>query len=204
MNSPLNISLRAALPAMLSLLALGAVAQPAPTAAPAPAITAIPSLHVPSYMGTWYQVAWFPNRFQKQCVSDTTATYQQRDDGNVLVLNRCKTADGSFDDVEGLARPAGARLLGDKLQPAQLEVSFLPAYLRWLPIWGTYWVLELAEDGRYAVIGEPTREYLWVLSRTPRLTAADESWIRSRLTQRGYDLSRWQAHPHGSPPAAAR
>ncbi len=175
-------------------MAAPAVSDPLP-------VKALASLNVPSYMGTWYQVAWFPNRFQKQCVSDTTAQYRQRTDGRVIVLNRCKTADGSFDDAEGLARPAGSRLQGESLQPAQLEVSFLPAALRWLPIWGSYWVLELADDGRFAVIGEPTREYLWVVSRTPRLTASDETAIRSRLASFGYDLSRWQSHPHGTPAA---
>lgn len=173
------------------------VPPPAATASPA-ALTAIASLNVPAYMGTWYQVAWFPNRFQKQCVSDTSATYSRRDDGAVTVENRCKKADGSFDDATGLARPAGSRLEGDLLKPAQLEVSFLPAWLRWLPIWGNYWVLELAEDGRYAVVGEPTREYLWVLARRPQLTATDEAGIRERLVQRGYDLSRWQRHTHGA------
>lgn len=189
---------RTALCGLLAVfLSLGAAAQPAA----APKVTALPSLDVPSYMGTWYQVAWFPNRFQKQCVSDTSATYRQREDGNVLVLNRCRTADGSFDEAQGLARPAGSRLQGKTLQPAQLEVSFLPALLRWLPIWGSYWVLELAEDGRYAVIGEPSREYLWVLARTPQLQETDSKAIQARLAERGYDLSRWQTHAHGLAPA---
>lgn len=185
---------------LLAALCLTAGIAQGQTAAPSTPV-ALPSLNVPAYMGTWYQVAWFPTRFQKQCVSDTSATYRQRDDGKLIVQNRCKTADGSFDDATGLARPAGARLEGDTLKPAQLEVSFLPSWLRWLPIWGNYWVLELADDGRYAVVGEPTREYLWVLARKPELSAADEAGIRERLTQRGYDLARWQRHPHGTPAA---
>ena len=159
----------------------------------------LPHLDVPGYMGTWYQVAWFPNRFQKQCVSNTTATYLRVPEG-VEVLNRCRLADGRIDNVVGLARPAGSVLLGDRLEPAKLEVSFLPAWLRWLPIWGAYWVIQRADDGRYAVISEASRKYLWVLSRTPQLSAADETAIRSRLVQQGFDLSPWQAHPH--PPAA--
>ncbi len=178
--------------AALQLLAATPVAAQAPANAP----QAIASLNVPRYMGVWYQVAWFPNRFQKQCISDTSATYRQRPDGNVDVLNRCRTAEGKIDDAQGLARPAGSRLQGDTLQPAQLEVSFLPAALRWLPIWGSYWVLKLADDGRYVVVGEPTREYLWVLTRQPTLSAPDEAEIRSFLARQGYDLTRWQAHPH--------
>jgi apolipoprotein D and lipocalin family protein len=168
-----------------------ATAQTAPTEP----LTALPSLDVPTYMGTWYQVAWFPNRFQKQCVRDTTATYRRLPEG-VEVLNRCRLADGRIDDVLGLARPAGSVLTGDKLEPARLEVSFLPRWLRWLPIWGDYWVIQRAVDGRYAVISEASRKYLWVLSRTPQLSAADETAIRSRLVQQGFDLSPWQAHPH--------
>lgn len=163
--------------------------------APAEPLAALPSLDVPGYMGTWYQVAWFPNRFQKQCVRDTAATYRRVPEG-VEVLNRCRLADGRIDDVLGLARPAGSVLAGDKLAPARLEVSFLPRALRWLPVWGDYWVIQRADDGRYAVVSEASRKYLWVLSRTPQLSAADETAIRSRLVQQGFDLSPWQAHLH--------
>jgi apolipoprotein D and lipocalin family protein len=187
--------MRHSLLALLGLACLSAQAQPAPP-------IALASLDVPAYMGTWYQVAWFPNRFQKQCVSDTSAVYRQLDGGRVEVSNRCRRADGSFDEVTGLARPSAAVIRGHRLEPAQLEVSFLPAFLRWLPIWGSYWVLQLADDGRYAVVSEPKREYLWVLSRAPALLPADETAIRSRLVQQGFDLARWQAHPHASPVAA--
>ena len=179
---------------------LTAGAAEAPTIAP-PALQSLPALKVPPYMGRWYQVALFPNRFQRQCVADTTATYRQLPDGGLEVVNRCRLADGRFDEVVGLARPTG-RLDGEHLKPAQLEVSFLPAWLRWLPVgWGRYWVVQLADDGRYAVVSEPSREYLWVLARTPRLSAADESAIRSRLVEQGFDLQRLQPHPQsGSAP----
>ena len=170
------------------------------TAAPAPApLQSLPSLNVPPYMGTWYQVALFPNRFQAQCVSDTTATYRQLPDGSVEVTNRCRTADGRLDEAIGRARPTGS-LSGSTLAPAQLEVSFLPAWIRWLPVgWGRYWVIQLAEDSRYAVVSEPSRQYLWVLSRTPQLARTDEATIRSRLVEQGFaaELARWQAHPQG-------
>ncbi|MFY7914168.1 MAG: lipocalin family protein, partial [Rubrivivax sp.] len=157
------------------------------------------------YMGTWYQVALFPNVFQRQCVSDTTATYRQLPDGTVEVLNRCRTAEGRTDDATGSARPTGT-LSGSTLAPAQLKVSFLPAWLRWLPVgWGAYWVIQLADDGRYAVISEPSRQYLWILSRQPRLASADEAAIRARLAQQGFsDLSKLQMHRHADVPAAAK
>jgi len=173
---------------------------PADTAAATAPLQSLPALQVPPYMGTWYQVALFPNVFQRQCVSDTTATYRQLPDGNVEVLNRCRTADGRMDDATGSARPTGT-LSGSTLAPAQLKVSFLPAWLRWMPVgWGAYWVIQLADDGRYAVISEPSRQYLWILSRQPRLTSADEAAIRARLAQQGFsDLSKLQMHRHGKP-----
>jgi apolipoprotein D and lipocalin family protein len=187
--------------AATAAIAFGAATMPA-SAQPAP-LTALPSLDIPAYMGTWYQVAWFPNRFQQQCVSDTAASYRRVPEG-VEVINRCRNAAGEVESIVGLARPDGATISGDMLQPAQLEVSFLPRWLRWLPIWGSYWVIQLADDGRYAVVGEPGREYMWVLSRTPGLAPADESAIRSRLVQQGYDLGRWQNHKHSTPASAPR
>lgn len=174
-------------------------ASPAPAQPAPPPLQALPSLEVAPYMGTWYQVAWIPNRFQKQCVSDTAATYRDRGDGSVEVLNRCKLANGKLDDVLGVARPpvGVSRIEAGKLMPARLEVSFLPAWLRWTGIgWGAYWVVDFAPDGRYAIISEATREYLWVLARQPALTPADDVAIKAKLQALGFDLARVQAHPH--------
>ena len=188
-------------------LALGAgaplastqAADSTPALATPAALTALPSLELAPYLGRWYQVALYPNRFQKQCVSDTTATYSARADGAVDVLNRCRNAAGAWDEALGLARPDGSLSAG-LLKPAQLKVSFLPAWLRWLPVgWGSYWVIDLAPDQRYAVVSEPSREYLWILSRTPQLQAADEQHIRGLLTRLGFDLSRLQAHRQTTP-----
>jgi len=189
-----------ALAAGCLLVGPAVMAQAPATPATAASLESLPALQVPPYMGTWYQVALFPNVFQRQCVSDTTATYRQLPDGTVKVLNRCRTADGRMDDATGNARPTGT-LSGTSLAPAQLKVSFLPAWLRWMPVgWGAYWVIQLADDGRYAVISEPSRQYLWILSRQPRLTSADEAAIRARLAQQGFsDLSKLQMHRHGKP-----
>lgn len=173
------------------------------TATPVP-LSALPELQLQPYLGTWYQVALFPNRFQRQCVSDTTATYRLKDNGRLEVRNRCRQADGSLDEAVGEARTVRPVEQG-VVRPAQLRVSFLPSWLRWLPVGeGDYWVIQRPDDGRYAVISEPTRRYLWVLSRTPRLSPDDESAIRSRLQAQGFDLTAWTAHPHGPSAAAPR
>lgn len=190
---------RGALAALATLSLASAMAQTPPTVPPP--LAALPALEIPPYMGTWYQVALFPNVFQRQCASDTTATYRRLASGDVEVSNRCQTADGRIDEAVGRARPIGV-VSGSALAPAQLEVSFLPAWLRWLPVgWGRYWVIQLAEDGRYAVVSEPSRQYLWILSRQPRLSAADDAAIRARLAQQGFDdLSRLTGHRHRTDP----
>jgi len=185
---------------ILASLLVAAPAQAQQPEQPAQRLQALPSLAVAPYMGAWYQVAWIPNFFQKQCVSDTVATYRDLGNGSVEVYNRCKLADGKTDSVLGIARPpAGvARIEAGMLMPARLEVSFLPAWLRWTGLgWGAYWVVDLAPDGRYAIVSEASREYLWVLARQPVLTPTDESAIRATLQGLGFDLTRVQPHSHG-------
>lgn len=187
----------------LALLVASAAATAPAASSDTPPLQSLPEVVVSRYLGTWYQVALFPNRFQSQCVSDTTATYAARPDGALEVLNQCRLADGRVDAARGVARPARP-IENDRLRPAQMTVSFLPAWLQWLPVGrGDYWVIDRAEDGRYAVVSEPTRRYLWVLSRTPVLSPEDETAIRSRLRTQHFDLSRWAAHPHGKPAATA-
>lgn len=159
-----------------------------PSSAP---LTTVPSIDLARYQGTWYQLALYPNRFQKSCVANTRATYTALPDGNVQVINQCRGADGKDIQAEGLARPAsGAQRSGNQLSPPQLQVRFAPAWLSWLPmVWGNYWVIQLAADERYAVVGEPKREFLWVLARDKQLSASDWSAIESRLKEQGYDPS---------------
>jgi len=166
-------------------LALGAIAQAQDGAAP---LATVGQVDVARYVGQWYEIANYPNRFQGLCTGNTTAEYSLRDDGALRVVNRCSTASG-VSAVEGIARRVGSA--SDKL-----EVSFLPAVLRWLPIgWGDYWVIGLAPDYRYAVVGEPSREYLWILSRTPTLSADDRRAIDALLRERGYDPAKLVSTP---------
>ena len=166
---------------------------------PVAELVPLPQVDLQAYLGSWYQVALFPNRFQSQCVSDTTATYALKANGRIEVLNRCRLANGRFDQALGEARTVGIVENG-QLRPAQLRVSFLPAWLRWLPVGqGDYWLIQRADDGRYAVVSEPTRRYLWVLSRKPALAPTDETAIRSRLQLQGFELAAWAAHQQGQP-----
>jgi len=133
----------------------------APSGAP---LTTVPKVDLDRYVGRWHELARTPNWFQRNCASDVTAEYARRPDGTVSVVNSCRRADGSVDRSEGAARVV------DAATNARLEVAFAPESLRWIPaVWGNYWVIALAPDYRYAIVGEPSRSYVWVLSRTPTL-----------------------------------
>lgn len=152
-----------------------------PGAQAAEPLQAIPSLDVPRYMGRWYEIAKFPNRFQKQCAGDTTAEYQLLGEQQVRVINRCRRADGTMDEAVGLARQVGDS------NSAKLKVRFAPRWLSFLPfVWGDYWVIDLDRDYQLVAVSEPKREYLWVLSRTPQVDAQRYGALIERL--RGMEL----------------
>lgn len=149
------------------------------------AVQAIASLDVPRYLGTWYEIAKFPNWFQKKCVSNTKAVYTAKPDGNLRVLNSCKTAGGETSEAEGLARQIGAK------DSPKLEVRFAPEWLSFLPlVWGDYWVIDLDSQYQVAAVSDPRREYLWVLSRTPQLDPKVYADLLQRLKQQQFDIQK--------------
>lgn len=191
---------------LVGALALSAAAVWLPTVAQAatvPALQAVPSVDLSRYQGRWYQIALYPNTFQKQCVGNTTADYQITSMGQVMVTNACQTADGSNSSVVGLARIKQPRFLGLAVGPgvsAKLEVRFAPSWLSWVPgVWAPYWVIQLADDYRYAVVGEPKRQFLWILSRTPTLDPQDRATINGLLQQQGYDPAKLREEPQSQP-----
>jgi apolipoprotein D and lipocalin family protein len=147
-------------------------------------LATVPTVDIGRYAGTWYEIARYPNRFQRQCVGDVVARYRSLPDGTIEVINSCRTVSGR-DEVQGAARPLAA---GDF---ARLEVRFAPAWLSFLPfVWGQYWVINLAADYSYAVIGEPSREYLWVLARSPHIDDATLQELLQHAAGQGYDPAR--------------
>jgi len=143
-------------------------------------VKTVPELDVQRYMGTWYEIAKYPNWFQKKCVSNTKAVYSIRADGTLKVLYSCKTADSEVSEAEGTARQIGAK------DSPKLEVRFAPAWLSFIPmVWGDYWVIDLDPQYQVAVVSDPRREYLWILSRTPQMDKKvyEDTLLRIRAQQ---------------------
>lgn len=144
------------------------------------------SVDLKRYQGTWYEIARLPNGFQKKCAGDVSATYTLLDDGQIKVVNRCLTESGKVTEVEGRAK-----LAGDELPNSKLKVRFAPRILSFLPfVWGNYWIIELDSAYTHAVIGEPDREYLWILSRTPKMDENVMEGILVRMKEKGFDVSK--------------
>ena len=150
----------------------------------------IPSVDVPRYMGTWYEIAKYPNGFQKKCASGTQATYSLQTDGRVQVLNRCKTKQGDWSEALGAAKQIGG------VTSARLKVRFAPEWLSFIPlVWGDYWIIDLDPDYQWVMVSEPQREYLWILSRTPQRPAATYQTLLAKLTKLGFDRQRIEPSP---------
>jgi len=140
----------------------------------------VPWVDLERYAGVWYEIARLPNRYEKDCVANVTATYTLRPDGQVEVLNQCQTASGRVKRSQGVARVV------DPATNAKLKVTFF-----W-PFAGDYWILELGTQYEYAVVGEPERNYLWSLSRNPQMQEEVYQELLQRAAAHGYDTQRVQ------------
>jgi len=157
------------------ILLLGSCASGGPPSAP---LETVPKVDLGRYIGTWYEIASFPQRFQKGC-TDTKAVYTLRPDGKIEVLNSC-FRNGETDTAKGKA------WVVDRATNAKLKVSFF-----W-PFRGDYWIIELGKEYEYAVVSAPSMQYLWILSREPRMDEARYGGIVERLRSRGFDVAKLQ------------
>ncbi|MBN1336844.1 MAG: lipocalin family protein [Deltaproteobacteria bacterium] len=139
----------------------------------------VPYVDVQRYIGTWYEIAAIPQSFQRGCTA-STATYTLQDDGTLKVLNQCRKG-----GLDGKVKVANGRAwIVDPSTNAKLKVSFF-----W-PFSGDYWIIDLAPDYTWAVVGHPSRDYLWILARQPRMDPTLYQTLLGRLGGVGYDTGR--------------
>lgn len=144
-----------------------------------PPLEVVPYVDVDRYLGTWYEIATIPQRFQRGCVA-AKAEYSLLPNGDIQVVNSCRegTLDGKVRSVRGRARVV------DKRSNAKLKVTFF-----W-PFWGSYWIIGLDPDYQWAIVGHPSRKYLWILSRSPHMEEALYAQLLDFVAERGYDVNK--------------
>ena len=162
------------------LFVAGLVAMPGNNSTGKSPLQTVSSVDLNRYMGDWYEIARTPNRYESDCASDASAHYQLMPDGRVSIKNECRTNGGKTHTAQGKGTVA------DQDSKAKLKVS-----LFW-PFSGDYWIIDLDKDYRYAVVGEPERKNLWVLSRTPNLDQRTYAEILKHIQAQGYEISRVQ------------
>jgi apolipoprotein D and lipocalin family protein len=159
------------------------MASSAPASAAALPNQPVSTLDLDRYAGQWHEIAHLPMFFQRKCLGAVTASYTPMPDGTINVHNSCNTRRGT-QTVDGVAKIVDG-------QPAAFKVRFAPAWLGWLPrAWADYWVIDVAPDYQWAVIGSPSRKYLWVLARRPDMQRALFESILDRARRRGYAVEK--------------
>lgn len=129
-----------------------------------PPLNTVDYVDLDRYLGKWYEIARFDQRFQKGCTA-TEAIYSKRKDGDIKVLNRCRlnSPDGKLKEAVGRA------WVKDKETNAKLKVQFFLRSVK-IPFFaGKYWILDLDEDYQNVIVGDPSRKYLWILSRNKKM-----------------------------------
>ena len=143
-----------------------------------PPLEVVNSVDINRYLGKWHEIARYPNWFQEDCY-DITAYYELNDDGSIKVINRCKDRqlNGKIREAVGIAH------IVEHSNNTKLKVSF-----HW-PFYGNYWIVGLGDDYEYAVVSEPKRQYLWILSRKPTMDTVKYDDVVKFLKERNFDVS---------------
>lgn len=143
-----------------------------------PELQVVPYVNIERYLGKWYEIALYPNWFEKGCYR-STAFYEKLEDGQIQVTNKCNMhgPEGELNEAIGTAK------IADDNTNAKLKVQFF-----W-PFKGDYWIINLDRDYQYAVVSEPGRQYLWILSRSPKMDSQTLDKLKASIRKKGFDLS---------------
>jgi apolipoprotein D and lipocalin family protein len=151
----------------------------------------VPSVDYACFAGQWYEIARLPNTFQQACAGNVTARYISRPNGILTVINLCREANGRWREARGVARRASHQGPNSRLQ-----VRFAPSLLSFLPfVWGDDQIIAVADDYRYALVGTPDRQSLWLLSRTPQMDEASYQHLVAKAHEQGFAVTRLPQTP---------
>ncbi len=143
------------------------------------ALPVVPSVDLEKYSGQWYEIMRLPHGFESglKCV---TATYSLKPNGDINVLN----SGHKIYEPSQVKTATGTAWIPDASEPAKLKVRFF-----W-PFSGNYWIIALDPNYRHVMIGDPSREYLWILCREKMLPDSTLQLLLSQATAQGFDVSK--------------
>jgi apolipoprotein D and lipocalin family protein len=141
-------------------------------------LTVVTAVDLQKYKGTWYEIARKPFSFEAK-VKCNTANYSIRSDGKIRVINQGRL----IANPSKIKTAKGVAFMPDKNVPGKLKVQFF-----W-PFKGDYWIMELDKDYRYALIGEPSLKYLWILARDKKLDKPVLDQLLKKASDVGYNLT---------------
>jgi apolipoprotein D and lipocalin family protein len=143
-----------------------------------PELQVVPYVDIERYLGKWYEIALYPNWFEKGCFR-STAFYEKLEDGQIKVTNQCRIngPDGELNEAIGKAT------IADSKTNAKLKVQFFWSFK------GDYWIIDLDRDYQYAIVSEPNRQYLWILSRSPNMDVQTLESLNAKIRSKGFDLT---------------
>jgi apolipoprotein D and lipocalin family protein len=191
--------------ARLGLLAAIGAWMAVAVATAAPPVRPVERLDLQRYAGIWFEIARLPNKLQERCLGDATTTYTPLDGQTLQVVRRCREGRGRWAETVGQAVAEEGDRTG-----ARYDLSYVPAWLRWWPqTRHRHWVVLLDDGYRFAVVGDPSRKSLWILSRTPSLDRGTYAGILDMLRARKYPIgdlvpTPQRAEHHTGLPAADR
>lgn len=160
-----------------------------PSQAASKKLSAVQNVDLNKYAGKWYEIGRLPNWFERDCASDVTAEYELTADKNVIVKNSCTQKDGKIKIANGFAKTAND-------SEVTLRVTFAPKALRFLAfVWADYTVISLDKDYQHVLVGEPSRKYLWILSRSKKLDSTTYDALVEKAKTEGFDVSKFIKTP---------
>ena len=143
-----------------------------------PELQVVPYVDKERYLGKWYEIARYPHWFEEGCFN-STAFYEKLKDGQIKVTNQCRI-NGPHGEIK---EAVGTAKIVDRKSNSKLKVQFI-----W-PFWGDYWIIDLDKEYQHAIVSEPNRQYLWILSRSAEIDNRLLKILKEKIRQKGFDLS---------------
>lgn len=150
-----------------------------------PKLETVDYVDVDRYLGKWYEIARFDQTFQRNCTA-VTAEYVKRKNGTIKVINKCR----KFNPKGKLKTAIGRARVTDKTTNAKLRVQFFLRFLNVKFLQGNYWVIALDDDYQYAMVGDPSRKYLWILNRSPKMDERIYLELVQKAENLGFDTDK--------------